>query len=109
MNTTTDHYVEYEDGWWSMQCAAPATAFCHAIYECDCEAVYGQRINADGKPEHSTAYDEWHTGHFDPSECHHKSWLDELGEELLHGSFRAPVIPDWDGDTYTYTFAQETK
>lgn len=100
---THDHFLEYEDGYEHIVCEAHDEAPCHALWRCDCETWSDYEIR-DHKPAHltydyETDSDVWHEGVFRPSHCMHQDLFDS---DSVHGKFRIPVDPQWEGEWFEY-------
>lgn len=83
------------------ECNAPDGASCHAVFDCDCEEIYGYGVE-NGLPWHGDGSGETHVGRFDNDRCIYRDWYDNQ-EEDVHGTVRVDVTPVWEGDDYTFT------
>lgn len=103
----SDHTVTMEFGKYgpeyTMTCNAPFDAYCHAVYECDCESWNSSMVTGNGQPFHVT-YDfreEGHYGYFDSDECNLVTWF-ENSEETLRGILSFDVKSEFMGDYYIF-------
>lgn len=91
---------------YSMQCSAPHQSPCHAVFDCDCETYADFAVDGD-QPTHAVesfdAQPARHTGRFDVHQCTNVDWLDNCGEEIVHGTISFPVTPKWDGESMIFT------
>lgn len=87
----------------SLTCKADPGAFCHAVWDCECESWDEHGIE-DGVPWHGYSSDDGdvrHFGRLDPTECNLVNWF-ENSEEVMRGSVTFPVVATFDGDYYTF-------
>lgn len=89
------------------ECTAPNGSPCHAVWDCECETIWGYR-RIGGNPAHDTTMEgsdglgnEVHTGYFDGSQCNLTDWYDNQ-EECVNGEIRIDVSPVNEIDYVTF-------
>ena len=105
----SDHSIVYDlqyPGNGELECHASSDAPCRAVWDCDCESIYGFHV-VDGAPHHFSTYDDvaavrgHHVGRFDPGHCTIRDWH-ENSEEDVTGTVRVAVDPSWEDDCYAF-------
>lgn len=104
----SDHSIIYDlqyPAWGRWKCEAPPKSFCHAVFSCECEAIWNYRV-VDGVPVHDNEpYKDWaesHAGHFENDRCSIQVFHDEA-DEAVEGTLVVDVDPSWEGEWYSFT------
>ena len=84
-------------------CSAPPEAFCHSVWDCDCETIRDYSV-VHGVPAHEfwnadTDEYETHWGKFG-SDCSIKDYFGSWA--TLNGEIAVEVEPEWLGEGYDY-------
>lgn len=84
----------------TFECNAPDDAPCHAVWKCDCEAIYDYE-SIGGCPTHRHSPETGsgiHVGTFDNNQCNLRDWF-ENQDESVSGQVRVHVsVGEHDSD-----------
>ena len=92
------HLVISGEGALRIRCDEPATAACHAVFDCLCDPDE-EWTTEGGDPYHAPVSGEGdiHVGRFVPAYCNVEDWFsEEEPEDLLRGEYAIPLYVEWD-------------